>query len=624
MVSKEERLQQQDNQILRLQKEIEKLKKSIKVQKYGLVWADVPEAFEDDFENKLPVLEEVPRLAIKNKDGKPTHILIEGDNYHALTCLNYTHKGKIDVIYIDPPYNTGEDGFRYKDKRILDKFPDGTEVPKDHPFRHSYWLSFMRKRLELAQTLLSDTGVIIVHIDENEVFNLGLLMNEVFEEKNSLGVAIWNKMNPKGDALGISVMHEYLLCYAKDKSKFITQKDTLLKRKENAEKILNRAKSLYNKLGKKIIPEAIKEVIKPFGYSQTKLKEFEVEYTLELINKEFQNWLSRQNFSGGEKAYKYIDKNGMVYRGVSMAWPNKETAPNEYFQPLVHPITGKECPVPKRGWRNPPETMRSLLERGLVLFGADETNQPERKYLLKDNLLENTSSVFNYAGSDDDLLELLGISFPYSKPVNVGKFLLSAIHPNPRIILDFFAGSGTVAQAVLELNEEDKDKKSRQFILVTDNENKIMSDACYPRISKIINGYEGSTPTGGSLRYYKTGFVGKHNILDADDKDRVQLAYHAGEMLSIAENTLEAIEKTGYWQIFESRDRFTAVYFREEYDELDAFVEKVNKLKKPASVYIFSWEDDPFVADFEDSPGVTVKTIPQPILEIYKQIYNLI
>ena len=173
----------QDNNVSQLENEIARLNKKIakyeiielKQNRYGLVWLDVPEAFEDDVENKLPILEEVPKLAIKSKDSKPTHLLIEGDNYHSLTCLNYTHKNKIDVIYIDPPYNTGTDGFRYKDKRILDKFPDGTEVPKDSPLRHSYWLSFMKKRLELARDLLTDEGVIFVSIDDNEGAQLKLL-----------------------------------------------------------------------------------------------------------------------------------------------------------------------------------------------------------------------------------------------------------------------------------------------------------------------------------------------------------------------------------------------------------------------------------------------------------------
>src|SRR3989344_8334522 len=166
---------QLENEVARLKKKIDKYEAiELKQNRFGLVWLDVPEAFEDDVENKLPILKEVPKLAINSKDGKPTHLLIEGDNYHALTCLNYTHKGKVDVIYIDPPYNTGSDGFKYKDKRILDKYPDGTEVPTDHPLRHSYWLSFIKKRIELARGLLSDRGIMFISIDDNELAQLRL------------------------------------------------------------------------------------------------------------------------------------------------------------------------------------------------------------------------------------------------------------------------------------------------------------------------------------------------------------------------------------------------------------------------------------------------------------------
>ena len=143
-----------EEELLRRIRELEKkngyLNQQLKEHRYGLTWIDVPEAFEKASENKIPVLEEVKEKSFTDGSEKPTHILIEGDNYHALTCLQYTHKGKIDVIYIDPPYNTGSDGFTYKDKRFLEKYPDGTPVPKDHPLRHSYWLSFMQKRLELA------------------------------------------------------------------------------------------------------------------------------------------------------------------------------------------------------------------------------------------------------------------------------------------------------------------------------------------------------------------------------------------------------------------------------------------------------------------------------------------
>ena len=167
-----------------LEKENTYLHQQIKEQRYGLTWIDVPEAFDAESENKIPILEEVPDKSFTDNSDKPTHILIEGDNYHALQCLNYTHKGKVDVIYIDPPYNTGSDGFTYKDKRILTEFPDGTPVPKDHPLRHSYWLSFMHKRLELAKNLLSEDGVIFISIDDNEQANLKLLCDKVLDNCN--------------------------------------------------------------------------------------------------------------------------------------------------------------------------------------------------------------------------------------------------------------------------------------------------------------------------------------------------------------------------------------------------------------------------------------------------------
>jgi len=234
----------EDNQLAQLENEIARLNKKIakyeaielKQNKFGLVWLDVPEAFEDDVENKLPILEEVPKLAIDSKDGKPTHLLIEGDNYHALTCLNYTHKGKVDVIYIDPPYNTGSDGFKYKDKRILDKYPDGRPVEVDNPLRHSYWLSFMKKRLELAQDLLTGTGVIFISIDDNEVAQLKLLADEIFGKDNFVAQLVW-AAGRKNDSKLISVSHEYILCYIKSADLYKEKKITWRTRKEGIDDI---------------------------------------------------------------------------------------------------------------------------------------------------------------------------------------------------------------------------------------------------------------------------------------------------------------------------------------------------------------------------------------------------
>lgn len=204
-----------------LQKEVDRLNAQLKEKRFGLTWIDVPEAFEKESENSIPVLEEVPELAIHNDDGKPTHILIEGDNYHVLTCLNYTHRGKIDVIYIDPPYNTGSDGFTYKDKRFLEEYPDGTPIPKNHPLRHSAWLSFMQKRMKLAYELLRDNGVILVSINEEELANLKILLDQIFEANNYITTFTIKVRHEDRILKGDKPIHEtteFLLMYKKSDS----------------------------------------------------------------------------------------------------------------------------------------------------------------------------------------------------------------------------------------------------------------------------------------------------------------------------------------------------------------------------------------------------------------------
>ena len=262
--------EQYEAQIKALKEEIELLKKKqtyeIKRQKYGLNWIDVPEAFEKDSENKIPVLEEVKDKSIKNDDGKPTHILIEGDNYHALQCLNYTHKGKIDVIYIDPPYNTGSDGFSYKDARFLDKYPDGTSVPKNHPLRHSYWLSFMNKRLRLARKLLKPDGVIFISINEDELSQLKLLCDEIFLPENYISTFVIKVRHDDRILKGDKPIHEtveFLLMY-QNSSSFQIQKR--LKDNSSPEEYKYQIKELISnpeiiKMGEKNV-----QVFKPGDY----------------------------------------------------------------------------------------------------------------------------------------------------------------------------------------------------------------------------------------------------------------------------------------------------------------------------------------------------------------------
>ena len=374
------------------------------------------------------------------------NIYIEGDNLEVLKILQESYLGKIKMIYIDPPYNTGKD-FVYKDNftqeelEYLEESGQKDELenrlkvnPETAGKYHSKWLSMMYPRLKLARNLLTDDGVILTNMDEHEITNLTKVLEDVFGENNNIGIIIWDKRNPKGDSKGVAYQHEYLVAFAKNKFDFLSS-TKLIRPKKNAEKILKKASQFFQKL------------------------------SFEEANKSFSKWLSTQvEFTSGEKAYKKIDENGKVFRGVSMAWPNKKIAPDEYFIPLIHPITKRKCPVPERGWRNPPETMKKLLNQGLLLFGEDEQKQPERKYLLEENMYENLPSLLYYGGSDTGLLEELKIPFDTPKVLNICMEHIHSFSKNGDVVLDFFSGSSTTAHAVLQLNAENNG--NRKYIQV--------------------------------------------------------------------------------------------------------------------------------------------------------------
>ena len=378
------------------------------------------------------------------------NLYIEGDNLEVLKLLQETYLGKIKMIYIDPPYNTGND-FVYNDDFSMseEEFAkanktydeDGNRLVKNLDSNgrfHTDWLNMLYPRLKLAKDLLSEDGIILINMDENELVNLYKICYEVFGEQNDLGTIVWDKRNPKGDAQGVSAQHEYILLFAKNKIAFL-EHNKVVRPKKNAAAIIKKAQSLFSKMS--------------------------LTYTLEDINKDFSAWMRVQNdFSGGEKAYNKIDEKGNVYRPVSMAWPNKKKAPDDYFVPLVHPVTGKPCPVPDRGWRNPSATMKKMLDNGQILFGKDETTIPNSKYLLKDNMYENIPSLIYYGGSDVAYLEEIGIPFETPKAVDVCKEHIVSFTSEDDIVLDFFSGSATTAHAVMGANAQDGGH--RRFILV--------------------------------------------------------------------------------------------------------------------------------------------------------------
>lgn len=482
-------------------------------------------------EANKPIRKTLRPCVEESKDWNTTeNLYIEGDNLEVLKLLQESYLGKVKMIYIDPPYNTGND-FIYNDdfKMTGEEYADElgtTDEDGNRMFKntdtngrfHSDWCSMLYSRLSLARNILTEDGVILINMDENEIANLQKLCAEVFGEANDLGTIVWDKRNPKGDAKGISYQHEYILVYAKNKIAF-TDTCKMQRPKKNAATILNKAKQLFMKIT--------------------------ASYTLEDANAEFGTWMRGQDFSGGEKAYNKIDSKGEVYRPVSMAWPNKKKAPDDYFVPLIHPITGKQCPIPDRGWRNPSATMKKMLAEGRILFGKDETTIPNSKYLLSDNMYENIPSLLYFGGSDTDMLAQMNIPFDTPKVVSICAEHINSFTGKDDIVMDFFSGSATVAHAVMQQNAEDNG--NRKFIMVqvpeVIDENSEAYRSGYETICDIgiarikAAGDKIKSETGADIDY---GF----RVLKLDDSNMTDVYYSADEydqgMLSMLESNVKA------------------------------------------------------------------------------------
>ena len=600
------RIHELEKQIARLQTEIKKNSET----QYGLRWMDVPEAFEAEAENAVPILEEVKERAITNDDGKPTHILIEGDNFHALTCLNYTHKGKIDVIYIDPPYNTGKDGFIYRDKRVLDKFPDGTLVPADHPLRHSYWLSFMHKRLELAKNLLSENGFICISIDDNEYASLKILCDQVFGANNYLAtfhVQVRYADKSINEEKDFKPLMEYLLLYSKTNS-FKPKRET---EDYGLEKFCWEITECGN--GEEFEIDGNKVIVFKPGEWKVKevkgnidgLKETWVTgsiYSTMSYGKVFQSVVEpRVQLDGLGCLYKVIGRgdDGLGYRYYT--GPAKANA-----------TKGKM-------YSGIPLDKRSLYENGDI---------PQRQLPI--------ITTYDFAPDFGNIRTEGGVPFNGGKkPIKMLKQIINYQSSKEAIVLDFFAGSGSTGEAVLRLNEEDKGR--RQFILATNNENNICEEITYRRCENVIKGFNNIKSVGNSLKYYRTAFVGEHDIQHINDADKVALTQKAGCLLALGENTLEEIKTEKAYQIFQLRkgDKpandfgYTAIYFSGNLLHFADFRREIERIQQEQplariAVYVFTWGDPSiFENEFDDLSGITIKPIPQPILEIYQNINQL-
>lgn len=568
-------------------------------------------------EHKYGFTQENGKQEIETKSGNK---IIHGDNLEALKSLLPEYEGRINFIYIDPPYNTGKEAWVFNDNvnhpKILKWIGEVVGKDGEDLTRHDKWLCMMYPRIQLLYKLLKNEGIIAIHIDENEYHNLIILLEEIFMKKNNLGTIIWDKKNPKGLANKISYQHESIIVFSKNADLL---KDGIKRKKKNAKKIIEFAKKVYGKIGKELYPEDILQICKKYKLDISLFDKYKFIYDLRTVNEEFANWINGQDFSGGEKAYKFIDKNGDVFQTVSMAAPDKPETRSH--RPLIHPITKKECPVPEKGWRFPDDSLDELLKINKIIFGKDENTQPRRKYLLKENMFESISSIIGFGGSDEVLQKSVGINLENPKPYLFSSEIVDWFTDTDSIVLDSFAGSGTTAHAVLNLNN--LDNGNRKFILIQCDEYdkkgnvlNICEKITSTRIKKVITGYENGNKKvdglSGSFDYYELGlplFKEDKNLNEdvGENKIREYIYYTETKQHLKREQKednkylLDTYNNTGYY-FYYKKERLTTL-------NLDT----LSIIKENAEQYIIYADHCLLDKDYMMSKNIFFKKIPRDI-----------
>lgn len=423
---------------------------------FGLRWPGMSEA------RRLSTLPATGTLLPRPDESadwdRTKNIVIEGDNLEVLRLLRRGYTNKVDVIYIDPPYNTGND-FVYDDSRMSSiaeyetdaglRDDDGvTQVGADsdraHDRRagaskHARWLSMMYPRLLVAHHLLKETGVLIVAIDDTEHARLKLLLDRVFGAENFIANVIWQGVK-KNDSRYVSDSHDYMLIYAKNEAFLTTLGTRWRARKDSVDEVLEVAADLWEQSGH------------DSAIATSLLKE----------------WYNSQRgrFTAAITNYDRIDENGFVYYAGDLASPN----PRENLRyDLKHPVTGKATRRHENGWRYSRETMDEKIAEGRIVFGPDHNSLPYFKRYLAEQSEEVALSVFEQPrrSASQALERLLGSdAFSFPKDVGVVSRWLDLVTNSKKdaLILDFFAGSGSTGHAVMDLNAADGGR--RKYILV--------------------------------------------------------------------------------------------------------------------------------------------------------------
>jgi adenine-specific DNA-methyltransferase len=532
--------------------------------KFGLVWEEHEERVDIEMLTKVPVFSEIVDKEIVSDKNFPYNFLLEGDNLHSLKLLAKTHKGNIDLIYIDPPYNTGNEDFIYEDDY----------VNEDDGFRHSKWLSFIDERLRIARDLLTEEGAVFIQISDIEFAQLKLLCDEVFGENNFLNIISVNMKNIAGASGGgedkrFKKNCEYILIYAKNYSALpifngayvYTEMSELIKTyleegvswkytsvlvyEGDKEYIGSTVDGNGNDIKvyhrKKPVIKSIKQVAKDDGISEQEAykkygtKIFQTTNAQSSIRTRVMSYRSEQGISDELLSIEYVPKTGR----------NKGKVYEQFYK-------GDKC--------------------RLFVWLKDTSEEIDGVLYKKD--LQGT--YWDYTGQMKNLTKEGNVEFNNGKkPLELVKRIISLYPSKDIIVLDFFAGSGTTGHAVISQNAEDDG--TRKFILCTNNEEDICETVTYKRLSNVIYGY--TTDSGkvfksnpSNLKYYKTGFIEKYSD-DLDYSVNDELLKHIAEMVQIE----YAVSLDGSNYILLMSD-----------DEADEFISDNGKLQSCKGLYLSS------------------------------------
>jgi adenine-specific DNA-methyltransferase len=423
------------------------------------------------------LLEPLPELSCGENHGRDSgNLIVQGDNLHALKALLPRYAGQVKCIYIDPPYNTGNEGWAYNDNVNSPEIRKwlGQAVGKEGETldRHDRWLCMMYPRLVLLKQFLDkDSGVIFVSIDDNEVGNLQALMREIFGPANELATIVWEK-GKKGDSKLVAVTHEYIVAFARNKA-FLKEKKVRWRRKKTG-------------------VDAVLE------YYENLCEKYDGQHPR--IRKEMMAWyrsLPKGDPRKSHKHYNWSDKRGL-YFAADFAGPD-DGRENRPRYPILHPMTQQPCAMPSTGWRWEEGTTKIALSEDppRIHFGKDHTTIPNRKSYLFEVNEEPMLSVF-YKDGRAATLEVEAIlgagAFPFPKNSEVIADLIGLVAGPGDLVLDSFGGSGTTAHAVLRLNQEME--APVRFILV-ELDDEIAKTKTRERVRKAVEGY---TPLVGKKR----------------------------------------------------------------------------------------------------------------------------